>query len=131
MIPQSTHAWPLSFFVFFLSICSALASGVCAFVSKIGSFATSPAAKTILAAIVLSIVLQTFNVAAADAGVTISACCYYGSSNVSAPAGRLDEWVVDTGSNRFVTNDIHDFVPGSVKYVNTRVLVGNGHVISP
>jgi len=43
----------------------------------------------------------------------------------------VDEWVVDTGSNRFVTNDVCDFVPGSIKYVNSRVLVGNGHVISP
>ena len=118
MIPQSTYAWPLSFSAFFLSICSVLASGVCAFVSKVGSFATSPAAKTILAAIVLSIVLQTFNVAAADAGVTVSACCYYGSSDVSAPAGRLDEWVVDTGSNRFVNS--MDFFPVGLTVVTYR-----------
>ena len=41
------------------------------------------------------------------------------------------EWVGDTGCNRFVTNDIKDFVPGSIRTKNTQVTVGSGMVVSP
>ena len=41
------------------------------------------------------------------------------------------EWCIDSGCNRFVTNDMHDFIPGSVKHNSTNVSVGNGNTISP
>ena len=41
------------------------------------------------------------------------------------------EWCIDSGCNRFVTNDMHDFIPGSVKYSATNVSVGNGNTVSP
>ena len=44
---------------------------------------------------------------------------------------HIYEWVADTGSNRFATNDVNDFVNGSIHPGNTRVMVGSGFVISP
>jgi hypothetical protein len=41
------------------------------------------------------------------------------------------EWCSDSGTNRFVTNDYNDFVPGSVREVSTNVAVGSGTVVSP
>jgi hypothetical protein len=41
------------------------------------------------------------------------------------------EWCIDSGCNRFVTNDMHDFIPGSIKYSATNVSVGNGNTVSP
>ena len=41
------------------------------------------------------------------------------------------EWCIDSGCNRFVTNNMHDFIPGSVKYSSTNVSVGNGNTVSP
>jgi hypothetical protein len=36
------------------------------------------------------------------------------------------EWCSDSGTNRFVTNDVRDFVPGSVRTVSTTVANGGG-----
>ena len=45
---------------------------------------------------------------------------------------RVDlQWVADTGTNRFVTNEIEDFIPGTVVYNKTKVAVGGGETISP
>ena len=41
------------------------------------------------------------------------------------------EWCSDSGTNRFVTNNINDFVSGSVNEVSTIVAVGGGNVTSP
>ena len=50
------------------------------------------------------------------------------------PFNTLDrgeyEWCSDSGTNRFVTNDSSDFVPSTIKYVDTKVAVGGGHVVS-
>jgi hypothetical protein len=36
------------------------------------------------------------------------------------------EWCADTGTNRFVTNDLFDYVPTSIRHIDTVVNVGNG-----
>ena len=41
------------------------------------------------------------------------------------------EWCSDSGTNRTVTNDISDFVPGSVKRNSTTVKVGGGETVAP
>ena len=41
------------------------------------------------------------------------------------------EWCFDSGTNRFITNDIEDFVPGSIIHKNSTVNVGSGVTISP
>ena len=41
------------------------------------------------------------------------------------------EWCADSGTNRFVTNDMLDFVPGTVIHSPTTVAVGSGNVTSP
>ena len=48
-----------------------------------------------------------------------------------APVPGQYEWCADTGTNRFVTNDINDFVPGSVRHNSEVVSVGGGVVTSP
>ena len=41
------------------------------------------------------------------------------------------EWCSDSGTNRFVTNNSHDFLPGSIVRDPVRVAVGGGSVTSP
>jgi hypothetical protein len=41
------------------------------------------------------------------------------------------EWLADAGTNRFVTNDLADFIPGTKKNHNTNVSVGSGNATSP
>jgi hypothetical protein len=40
------------------------------------------------------------------------------------------EWCSDSGSNRFVTNDESDFVPGTIVVQDTIIAVGGGNVVS-
>jgi len=47
------------------------------------------------------------------------------------PSFQHYEWCADCGTNRFVTNDINDFVPGSICNEPTIVAVGGGNVTSP
>ncbi len=80
--------------------------------------------------------------------VLLAVLCYNaveaGSSNINkmptlyltdhSNSNKLDakqyEWCSDTGTNRFVTNDDNDFVKSTVKYMNTKVAVGGGSVVS-
>jgi hypothetical protein len=39
------------------------------------------------------------------------------------------EWVADTGTNRFVTNTLSDFIPSSIREISTPVNVGNGRYV--
>ena len=39
-------------------------------------------------------------------------------------------WCIDTGTNRFITNDINDFLKGSIQRIPTDVSTGNGTVTS-
>ena len=41
------------------------------------------------------------------------------------------EWCVDSGANRFITNNSNDFLPHSIEMVDTTVAVGGGNTISP
>ena len=53
----------------------------------------------------------------------VSAHCF-----LAADSATIDHnlWWCDSGCNRFVTNDLNDFVPGSVKFITTPVAVGSG-----
>ncbi len=52
------------------------------------------------------------------------ACAYVvGQENTSE---RGFEWCADTGCNRFITNNIEDFIPASIVDINLTVGVGNG-----
>ncbi len=53
------------------------------------------------------------------------------SHSVSAERTSEYEWCSDSGTNRFVTNDERDYVPGSIVYLDTVVSVGGGTIISP
>ena len=48
----------------------------------------------------------------------------------TAPNGDF-EWIVDSGCNRFVTNDLKDFVRGTITRTATDVAVGSGITTSP
>ena len=49
----------------------------------------------------------------------------------TVPVPEQYEWCADTGTNRFVTNDINDYVPGSIRHDSEAVSVGGGVVTSP
>ena len=55
---------------------------------------------------------------------------YLNQCGQETPSGAY-EWCSDSGTNRFVTNDITDFVPSSVIRIPTDVAVGGGTVTSP
>lgn len=50
---------------------------------------------------------------------------------VSTPSARSDYWCCDSGTNRFVTNNISDFAEGTVVHKPTKVAVGGGNITSP
>jgi hypothetical protein len=58
--------------------------------------------------------------------VRIPAC--YFSDGQSNQAG-YDAWIADCGSNRHTTNDIRDYVRGSIKKIHIEVHVGDGVTI--
>ena len=49
---------------------------------------------------------------------------YFNNGNRSHAATTQYEWCCDSGTSRFVTNDDSDFVPSSVKFIDTKVAVG-------
>jgi hypothetical protein len=55
----------------------------------------------------------------------------YNSSKIATIDTSHFEWCSDSATNRFVTNDANDFVPGSVKQHATTVAVGGGKTSSP
>lgn len=72
-----------------------------------------------------------------ESGNRISAQLFFNKANshstsADVAAGKGDyEWCADSGTNRFVTNDLLDFVPGSITRSATVVAVGGGNVTSP
>ena len=74
--------------------------------------------------------------AVADAGPTALDTAYVQATSYLNEDGSISvpdqyEWCCDTGTNRFVTNDVRDFVPGSIRRSPINVAVGGGVVISP
>lgn len=63
-------------------------------------------------------------------GTFAGANCFFGAQ-MNKDVSVQYEWCADCGTNRFVTNDINDFVPGSIRREQTTVAVGGGTVISP
>jgi hypothetical protein len=51
----------------------------------------------------------------------------------TTPCPSDHEWCIDSGANRFITNDSDDFLPDSVELVSTctTVAVGGGNITSP
>ena len=87
---------------------------------------------TFVALMVLAMLSQ------AEAGVTPTVPASMVSPSLfmaDTTSGRLaqpdHEWCSDSGTNRFVTNDERDFVPGTIVYRDTVVSVGGGNVTSP
>ena len=61
-------------------------------------------------------------------GATVKSSSYLNSTNDN----QVDhEWCVDSGTNRFVTNDRNDFVEGTYRNIPTKVAVGGGNCTSP
>lgn len=82
----------------------------------------------VASAVALMIVLLLSAGAQADVA-RVTASCYYDQA-LSPQAQRL-EWCADSGSNRFVTNDMKDFVRDSVVYNHTQVAVAGGNTTAP
>ena len=118
----------LTWFLTLLTLCVA---GVCAVGRKLqdtASAVTMPSARTITFAIFM--LAGAVHMAAAFPSNDPKVTCYFGGE-FDSKFPSDGEWIFDSGSNRFVTNDVLDFVPGSVTHVNTRVATGKGYVISP
>lgn len=129
--PRQPSSPKSSLFAWLLFVLAACASTVWATASKMTRFIASlPEVRVIPIFVLLFAMFVTMTQAQVTTDqVHVSAKCYFNKSD-----GQLDhayEWVTDTGSNRFITNDAKDFVPGTVRLVNTRVMVGSGTVISP
>jgi hypothetical protein len=73
-------------------------------------------------------VLISYSVAAPIPRVRSSS---YFNEDVSSRASKDLQWVADSGTNRFVTNDVNDFMPGSVVHTQINVAVGGGSTVSP
>ena len=59
----------------------------------------------------------------------VQASSYFNSGSIGDTTQF--EWLADPGTNRFVTNDINDFMPGTVIYSPLNVSVGGGTTNSP
>jgi hypothetical protein len=67
-------------------------------------------------------------------GNKITSRLYFNNATRAPPVSEIPsdyEWCADSGTNRFVTNDLLDFVPGTVVHNSTVVSVGSGSVTSP
>ena len=60
----------------------------------------------------------------------VRAASYFNEGDESNTSDDF-QWVADSGTNRFVTNDINDFLHGSVVHAPVKVAVGGGTTISP
>jgi hypothetical protein len=58
--------------------------------------------------------------------VRVSAC-YFNRGGASSDG--IDAWIADCGSSRHATNNIRDFVRGSIKAIRIEVHVGDGITI--
>ena len=89
-------------------------------------------------ATIIAVGILWFSIAAAMATPTdfVNTSMYHGRASVFAGSTNHEpieagyEWCSDSGTNRFVTNDEDDFVPGSIKQITTIVAVGGGNVTS-
>ena len=86
--------------------------------------------------VLLFILASLTTVAGASTTPTPHVCAtsyFNGDAQFNAAPGHYGgyEWCSDTGTNRFVTNDTRDFVPGTFVTVDTTVAVGGGNATSP
>ena len=135
-----TPFWYFTLFAAFLAACVGGAWAAACALGSAGRGVLTPDRKDIKSVIVFIVLLFAVKYVEGR-GVNrprVSAECYLGSSpgpTKNSPSTGYPEynfeWVADTGSNRFATNDVNDFVPESIRPVNTRVMVGSGFVISP
>ena len=94
--------------------------------------------KAIIVLLTLSLLATSLGVATADGitcqgGASISAEAYFAENQTAPNTLRFQnkfEWCCDTGTNRFVTNDLADFVPSSINNTPTVVAVGGGNITS-
>ena len=87
----------------------------------------------VLLALSLLIVLSDGARPASQGGARIRSEAYYASNQTAPTTLRFQnkfEWCCDTGTNRFVTNDLADFIPDSINYTPTVVAVGGGNISS-
>ena len=81
-------------------------------------------------AILFFIVLALITYSYADPIPRVRSSSYFNENDPSGTSKDL-QWVADSGTNRFVTNDINDFMPGSVVHTQVNVAVGGGSTVSP
>ena len=80
--------------------------------------------------VIIAFLLGTTNADCRPPNVLPTAYCFTGAA-MTSDTSVLYEWCADCGTNRFVTNDINDFLPSTINYSETKVAVGGGTVTSP
>ena len=58
--------------------------------------------------------------------VRVPACYFHNGASYS---DAFDAWLADCGSNRHTTNDINDYVRGTIKNIHIDVHVGDGIMV--
>lgn len=84
--------------------------------------------------IVTMVAILAWNATASDVDLptampSISDECFSALDEGSTTEANF-EWCVDTGTSRFITNDLNDFVPGTVKQIVTELSVAGGTTTS-
>lgn len=89
----------------------------------------------VLGFLVLLLAISFLTTAAAapcqHTGQSFVAASSYLNTDGTATVPDQYQWCADTGTNRFVTNDINDYLPDSIRHNREDVAVGGGVVTSP
>ena len=120
--PYSVHRYPTFQEYFHSSIKNSLkcAAAMCS------SLSTKAVYILLQICLALMCLLSVTSLVDVSVPAHVSAHCYFAAT----PQSLSSLWCCDSGTNRFVTNDIADFVPGSIRHVNTPVAVGSGTISS-
>ena len=65
--------------------------------------------------VLIAFFLGTANADCHSPNVLPTAYCFTGAT-MTSDVSVLYEWCADCGTNRFVTNDINDFIPSTINY---------------
>ena len=83
-------------------------------------------AKNKIPIILLLVALVAVKACGTPSGATVLASSFFNSTSANP-----NEICSDSGTNRWVTHDMNDYIPGTIVYQTTKVAVGNGYTTSP
>ena len=120
---QDRHDNPFYFKVLFASLVASVLYWIVDFRRNL---------KSCVPAIVIFVIfasLASYALAAPTPNSYVRTSSYFNSDDDGVSAEC--EWLADTGTNRFVTNNMSDFIPGTIVHSPVTVAVGGGTTNSP